>query len=879
MPHTRRMSLSKYESTRGTTHLARIARALLGPCIDVLREVLAKEISPPDLERKVKIYIHQNHKPSISKQQKRLVYGKNYSVFDVTLLYFLLRNMCSIPQHKNNWGNDPELTDKSVSANIERIRILRNEWYGHATDFSLSDSDFEQRWNHISQIVKELEGYLGTATKYQDTLIELKSCCMDPDSIQPYIDKLLAVEGLQTDVTNLKEGFGELQTDVTNLKEGFGELQTDVTNLKEDVEEIKKTNEKYSTQESRIEKAIFDQWKQDDIDFISTKACKEVEKNIKSRNLVIVAGHSGSGKSAIIQHISLQYREQDWTVRRIKKVEDIVDEYSSRRFQKNKTICVFNDPLGKEYFDEILNNSLQTYEEEIKLYLKTAKLVMSCRNHIISDTRVTRYIVNQSYVLNIDDNKYKLSVEEKRQILSKYTSDMNLSVKDRDKLVEVERYFPLLCKLYSSKEEYKHKGIEFFTEPVTVLKEEILEFRKKDQGKYCALALLVLFNDDLCVSDLLKNKDNENKFKQMLKLCGLQNRTPPSAIGDYFSSIKDCFVKKNGDTYHFYHDFVMEVTTYVFGTDYPTETIKHADIGFLRKRVKLGNCDEHGDSFIIYLSDRYIEELGERLYTELCGERLVDVVLNPCLRNEKVIEVLKKKIEGHPENHYLLLETKKLTIDKQKLDWTSKTGLMNKLEFLELENEVSPLFVLIVFCHTQLSLYCLKFLEQKHFDFYSCFSAVCCSGSTELFNYVCIHHAEESFKKTWGDFCPIHTVSLFHNYDLLNKLIKEGVNVNKKIDNNSGWTSLMLAAGNDIRENEDYYHRETGAERRDKTVQLLLSNGADINLCNKNGATPLYIACQNGHDSTIQLLLSNGIAHCTLDLTSRMTKTKDHALF
>uniref|UniRef100_A0A8W8IKW1 DZIP3-like HEPN domain-containing protein n=1 Tax=Magallana gigas TaxID=29159 RepID=A0A8W8IKW1_MAGGI len=222
--------------------------------------------------------------------------------------------MCSIPQHKNNWGNDPELTDKSVSANIERIRILRNEWYGHATDFSLSDSDFEQRWNHISQIVKELEGYLGTATKYQDTLIELKSCCMDPDSIQPYIDKLLAVEGLQTDVTNLKEGFGELQTDVTNLKEGFGELQTDVTNLKEDVEEIKKTNEKYSTQESRIEKAIFDQWKQDDIDFISTKACKEVEKNIKSRNLVIVAGHSGSGKSAIIQHISLQYREQDWTL-------------------------------------------------------------------------------------------------------------------------------------------------------------------------------------------------------------------------------------------------------------------------------------------------------------------------------------------------------------------------------------------------------------------------------------------------------------------------------------------------------------------------------------------------------------------------------------
>lgn len=176
------MSLSKYESTPGTTHHARITRVLLGPCIDALREVLAKEISPPDLKKKVKTYINDNRKPAISEQQKRLVYGKNYSVFDVTLLYFLLRNMCSIPPHKNKWGNNPDPTDKSVSANIERLRILRNEWHGHGTDFSLSDSEFEQRWKHISQIVKDLEGYLGTATKYQDILVKLKTCCMDSGS-------------------------------------------------------------------------------------------------------------------------------------------------------------------------------------------------------------------------------------------------------------------------------------------------------------------------------------------------------------------------------------------------------------------------------------------------------------------------------------------------------------------------------------------------------------------------------------------------------------------------------------------------------------------------------------------------------------------------
>eukprot|EP00105_Crassostrea_gigas_P045196 XP_019929344.1 PREDICTED: uncharacterized protein LOC105344498 isoform X7 [Crassostrea gigas] len=242
------MSLSKYKSNRGTTHFARIARAILGPCMDVLREVLAKEISPPDLEKKVKDYISQNRKPPISEKQKQLVYSKKYSDFDITLLYFLFRNICSISQHENKWGKDPKPTDKGVSANIERVRILRNEWYGHATDFSLSDSDFKQRWNHISQIVKDLEGNLGTSTKYQDILILLKTCFMDPESIEIYIDTLL------TDITNLKEGFGELQTDVTDIKEGVGELQTDVTNIKEgfgelqtDVTDIKESFGEFQT--------------------------------------------------------------------------------------------------------------------------------------------------------------------------------------------------------------------------------------------------------------------------------------------------------------------------------------------------------------------------------------------------------------------------------------------------------------------------------------------------------------------------------------------------------------------------------------------------------------------------------------------------------
>lgn len=56
------MSLSKYESTQETTNFARVARIILGPCTDVLRAVLAKEITPLNLIKHFNACISQNKK-------------------------------------------------------------------------------------------------------------------------------------------------------------------------------------------------------------------------------------------------------------------------------------------------------------------------------------------------------------------------------------------------------------------------------------------------------------------------------------------------------------------------------------------------------------------------------------------------------------------------------------------------------------------------------------------------------------------------------------------------------------------------------------------------------------------------------------------------
>jgi len=71
-------------------------------------------------------------------------------------------------------------------------------------------------------------------------------------------------------------------------------------------------------------------------------------------------------------------------------------------------------------------------------------------------------------------------------------------------------------------------------------------------------------------------------------------------------------------------------------------------------------------------------------------------------------------------------------------------------------------------------------------------------------------------------------------------LYNNGADIN--IQDKQGWTPLHWAAR---------YGREA-------TVELLLDKGADINIQDKQGWTPLHWAAYNGHEAIVQLLLAKG---------------------
>lgn len=185
------MALSKTEET---SNLACIARIVCGPCTDILRKILTNQILPSNLKARCWYFFQHTDRNDytihlITRALFHVEYSENYSEFDIPVLYFFLRWICDIPPHKKKWGHSPIKDDRSLSANIERIYNMRKK-YRHFEDDSLKNSTFEKHWEKLFQTVKELEEDIGSGTTNQDAMKKLKSCSMDPDVQDLFIEKL-----------------------------------------------------------------------------------------------------------------------------------------------------------------------------------------------------------------------------------------------------------------------------------------------------------------------------------------------------------------------------------------------------------------------------------------------------------------------------------------------------------------------------------------------------------------------------------------------------------------------------------------------------------------------------------------------------------------
>lgn len=288
------------------------------------------------------------------------------------------------------------------------------------------------------------------------------------------------------------------------------------------------------------------QWKKENSDFYSTQICKEVEKRLTTHSVVLVIGHPGTGKSAIIQHIALQYKKEKWILEPLQSITDFENMDSN----ENKTIYVINDLFGKHAIKTKEWRFWRKNERTIKYSLtkSCSKMLMSCRKYIFLDTRIKRLFEDCSCVVEC-----KFTIDEKKQFLSNYTTDMDFADECANK-VEIEAYFPQLCKLYS--ENHHKEVLEKFLET------ELISLRDENKELFCALIILAISNNNFCneyLHEIVYSKQNEYISKQ----CGMSEITPYS-IMEKLDSMDGFLVKKKNPDNTDGTNFTKDTDIYVF---------------------------------------------------------------------------------------------------------------------------------------------------------------------------------------------------------------------------------------------------------------------------------------------------------------------------
>ena len=175
-------------SDEDRTRFFRLSLVIIETLTQILRDLLLNEVSPTQLFEKVK---QSNYLQKLRPEQIILISDaktRGYQDLEITLLDTLLRNVCqNILPPSHNWGIMPSSPDEiTVGDDMERIRLIRNQLYGHISEVAIPETEFEENWSTIVDICTRMQALLNT--DYVKKLQEAKECTIDADTEKKYME-------------------------------------------------------------------------------------------------------------------------------------------------------------------------------------------------------------------------------------------------------------------------------------------------------------------------------------------------------------------------------------------------------------------------------------------------------------------------------------------------------------------------------------------------------------------------------------------------------------------------------------------------------------------------------------------------------------------
>lgn len=169
-------------------NFARLSRLVIDLFARILRDILVFHYPrPEDLQQRIR---DKHLEERFRKYMNKILDGDRYEKCDVTILYNLIRHTCHITpptvtrKRKMAWGGDrmPSKDCITLGDDIERMNIIRNEVWGHASSTEIEDNLLEKYFDISEGVCRRLIGHYGIKN-YVKELETIRNCRMEEDSV------------------------------------------------------------------------------------------------------------------------------------------------------------------------------------------------------------------------------------------------------------------------------------------------------------------------------------------------------------------------------------------------------------------------------------------------------------------------------------------------------------------------------------------------------------------------------------------------------------------------------------------------------------------------------------------------------------------------
>ena len=248
------------------------------------------------------------------------------NTFDITLLFLLLTNICGLSPPSSGWHKPPPSSDTSREANLARIKLYRNELYGHVTSTGVQTASFNIKWQEISAVLVALG--LNPAE-----VVKLKAAPCGEDYINVVIEWAKSDEEISSQLVQVRkiqcEARQRQEEDHETIQDTRKEIREMLTTQQEVVKTLQEVNE-------RVERMVDECSKDNDDDILTKLAAvnsqrviddhaetyqegtrmfffERVEKWLDDRGspnrVMVISGNAGMGKSVIAAVICKRMQE------------------------------------------------------------------------------------------------------------------------------------------------------------------------------------------------------------------------------------------------------------------------------------------------------------------------------------------------------------------------------------------------------------------------------------------------------------------------------------------------------------------------------------------------------------------------------------------